>query len=418
MSIEGRARCRAVLLALLPVCVAATLSAQSAAPWPDRFQIHWNEYNLGVTTLVVGASVLTDYASYNQDSASASQLDLERQGKIRDSRFLLSGMFRTKRPATWNSGIMYDWSTSKWLVRQTMISVAVPEALGVINVGRQKDGVSLNRIMIGYDGWTMERFTFSDAAIPLLADGVRYLGYSPKAHLLWNVGAFTDWLSKNETWSYYQHQVVGRLAYVRMDTDSSGDLFHLGAAVHVGTPRNDTLQLRGRPEVNAAPNFVDTGKFPATQGRIGGLEAYYRHNSLLFGSEYYGDWTTSAQTGNPAFNGGDATATWLITGETRSYATPSGVFQEITPKRPLFNGGTGAWEAVLRFSYINLNSDSLSGGRFWRITPMVNWYMNDNARVEFTYGYSNRYRSAVRGSTEFFQMRLQLKFSKLSASGD
>jgi phosphate-selective porin OprO/OprP len=170
--------------------------------------------------------------------------------------------------------------------------------------------------------------------------------------------------------------------------------------------------------VNEAPNFIDTGKFPATQGRIGGVEAYYRHSSLLFGTEYYGTWTTSRQTGNPWFSGGDISTTWLITGETRAYSTPGGVFREITPKRSFFQGGPGAWETVLRFSYINLNSDTLSGGRFWRITPVVNWYMNDNARFEFSYGYSNLYRFAARGSTEFFQMRLQLKFSKLSVSGD
>jgi phosphate-selective porin OprO/OprP len=417
MSIEGRRHCCTLLLALLPAYFGATARAQSAAQWPNRFQIHWNEYNLGFTTIVIGGAVLTDYATYNQDSASASQFDLERQGKIRDSRFLFSGVLRTSRPATWISGILYDWSTSKWLIRQTMVAVSVPEALGAINVGRLKDGVSLNRIMVGYDGWTSERFTFSDAAIPLLADGVRYLGYSPKLHVLWNVGAFTNWLSKNETWSYYEHQVVGRLAYVRMDSDTSGNLFHLGVALHVGTPKNDTLQLRGRPEVNAAPNFVDTGKFPATQGRIGGVEAYYRHGSLMFGTEHYGVWSRSRQTGNPFLHGGDVVATWLVTGETRAYETPGGIFDEITPKRSLFRGGLGAWEPVLRFSYINVATDSLSGGRFWRVTPMVNWYMSKDARFEFSYGYGNLNRFATVGSSEFFQLRLQLKVSKF-ASGD
>ena len=32
--------------------------------------------------------------------------------------------------------------------------------------------------MIGYAGWTMERATISDAIIPILADGIKWLGYS------------------------------------------------------------------------------------------------------------------------------------------------------------------------------------------------------------------------------------------------
>ena len=40
--------------------------------------------------------------------------------------------------------------------------------------------------MVGYGGWTMERATISDASIPILADGIKWLGYSPKHKFLWN----------------------------------------------------------------------------------------------------------------------------------------------------------------------------------------------------------------------------------------
>jgi phosphate-selective porin OprO and OprP len=49
--------------------------------------------------------------------------------------------------------------------------------------------------MVGYAGWTMERATIGDATIPILADGVKWLGYAPKAHLIWNLGFYVDWLS-------------------------------------------------------------------------------------------------------------------------------------------------------------------------------------------------------------------------------
>jgi phosphate-selective porin OprO/OprP len=63
---------------------------------------------------------------------------------------------------------------------------------------------------------------------------------------------------------------------------------------------------------------------------------------------------------------------------------------------------------VLRFSYIDLDGGSLRGGKLWRLTPMVNWYLSDNVRLEFTYGYGTLERFDLKGGTHFFQSRIQL----------
>ena len=123
--------------------------------------------------------------------------------------------------------------------------------------------------MSGYDGWTMERFTFSDA-IPLLADGVKWLGYLPNKHLLWNVGWFTDWLSEGQSFSTYDNQVTVRAAWVPMVSDSVGTLLHIGISARKGKLNEGQLQLRSRPEASDAPYFLDTGKFPASHARNGG----------------------------------------------------------------------------------------------------------------------------------------------------
>ncbi len=41
---------------------------------------------------------------------------------------------------------------------------------------------------------------------------------------------------------------------------------------------------------------------------------------------------------------------------------------------------------------------------------MVNWYMSDNVRLEFTYGYGSLNRFDLVGKTQFFQTRVQLQF--------
>jgi phosphate-selective porin OprO/OprP len=76
----------------------------------------------------------------------------------------------------------------------------------------------------------------------------------------------------------------------------------------------------------------------------------------------------------------------------------------------VFDGGPGAWELVLRYSRIDLDSGNVTGGRFWRFTPMVNWHMSDNVRLEFAYGYGHLNRFDLAGNTQFFQSRVQLQF--------
>jgi phosphate-selective porin OprO and OprP len=80
----------------------------------------------------------------------------------------------------------------------------------------------------------------------------------------------------------------------------------------------------------------------------------------------------------------------------------------VSPKRSVFEGGRGAWEAVLNLSYADFDSGSFQGGKLLRLTPLVNWHMSDNLRLEFEYGYSVLDRFDLKGNTHFFQFRMQL----------
>jgi phosphate-selective porin OprO/OprP len=197
--------------------------------------------------------------------------------------------------------------------------------------------------------------------------------------------------------------------WLPIHSEETKKLLHLGVNLRYGKPVDNQLRLRSRPEAYPAPYFLDTGKFAATSTQMYGYEVYYRPGPWLFGSEYYFQRAFSPTNGNLLFHGGDVVATWLLTGETRPYNDAGGFFRDISPKRPVFHGGPGAWEFVVRFSYSDLNSRAIQGGTFARITPMVNWYLSDNVRLEFTYGYGRLDRFDLRGYTQFFQTRIQLQ---------
>jgi phosphate-selective porin OprO/OprP len=376
---------------------------------PPRKLIKWNEFEGRHTTLRFGGGFLYEYDAYSQDDSSKEQFALFPSPKLRDARFLFKGRLKFKRPMSWSAGIMWDDPNEKFVFRQTGLMIDVPEIWGQIFIGRTKEGVSLNKVMVGYAGWTMERATISDATIPILADGIKWLGYVPKKRLLWSLGFYGDRFSEGQTFSTYAHQIAGRIAWVPMESEEKGRVLHLGFNVRLGRPDDGKLQLRSRPEAFPAPYFVDTGSFAVNNTKMAGIEAYYRPGPLLFGTEYYFQKADAPASGNPLFHGGDVVMTWLATGETRVYNTRGGFFNQVSPLRPVFQGGPGAWELVTRFSYIDLDSAALHGGKFWRFTPMVNWHLSDNVRLEMAYGYGSLDRFGLVGKTQFFQSRLQLQ---------
>ena len=387
-----------------------TLEAgEAGAEDPVRKLVNWNEYDGKYFTLRLGGGFLYEFDAYAQDDDSKRQITMYPDDKVRDLRVLLKGRLKFfQRPVTYSVGIMYDGTNDEWVARQTGIMVAVPEIWGHLFIGRTKEGFSLNKVMVGYAGWTMERFTMNDA-IPILADGVKWFGHSSKQHIVWNLGIYKDWMSQNQSFSTYDHQVVGRFAWLPEMSDADRTVLHIGLSARYGVPKDKKLRNRSRPEANPAPYFVDTGQYPANNTKMFGPEIYYRPGPLLVGSEYIFQKVDAPESGNPLFHGGDVFVSWMATGETRSYNTQGGYFNGISPARSIYDGGWGAWEFVARFSYIDLDAGTLRGGKFWRFTPMVNWHMSDNIRLEMVYGRGTLDRFNLHGGTQFFQTRIQFQ---------
>ncbi len=375
---------------------------------PKRQWIKWNEYDGPISTFRFGAGLLVDYAAYAQDEESKQQLALEPDVGVRDFRLLFKGKFKTKRPFSWTLGYMYDGADDEWRFRQTGFDIGFPELKGHLFVGRTKEGYSMVKVMVGYHGVSIERSPALDAFVPILADGLKWMGYFPDPRIHYSLGWFTDTLSENEKFATYDHQVVARVVWQPILSDAEKKVLHLGVMAREGEADDGAIRIRSRPGAYLAPYFLDTGQFAASDGRTGGFEAFYRSGSWLFGTEYNWQEVDAANGDQPLFRGGNTVISWLITGETRAYNAPGGTFLGVSPERTVFEGGPGAWEAVLDVSYSDFDSGSFQGGKFWRVTPMVNWHLSDNMRFEMVYGLGVLDRFDLQGTTQFFQLRLQL----------
>lgn len=368
--------------------------------------------DLGFTTFKFGAAFIYEYAGYGPDETTKTQLDsidakLEDAFDVRDFRVLVSGQLKTKRTITWKAGIMYDGDKKEWFIRESGIMIGTPEIWGSIFIGRTKEGISLSKVMNGYSVEAMERHMAIDA-VPILADGIKWLGYLPKQKIVWNTGIYTDWLSKDQGFSTYSWQFAARVAWLPIFSEEKKTTLHIGGNFRIGQPEDNMIRLRSRPESNPAPFFIDTGTFLSNQSTFIGGEVYYNRGPFMVGTEYMVQKFNANEVGSPAFHGGEIMVSYILTGSHRPYMTSAGIYTFVPVRKSVFEGGLGEIEALVRYSQYELNDGSIQGGSLWKITPMINWFLSSNFRFGIAYGYGVLDRFNEKGATNFFQTRMQI----------
>jgi phosphate-selective porin OprO/OprP len=373
----------------------------------------WNEVDLGFTTARFGMAFIHEYAAYKQNATGKEQMDLAGveltdQFKFRDFRFFFNGRLKSTRPLIWKVAAMKDGVTGQWTFRETGLQVGLPEWHSELFIGRSKEGYSLNKVQNGYSTWGNERQMSLDL-IPIMNDGIRWYGYLPTSRLFWSIGAFTDGIEEKNRFAIWDYQYSGRFGWRPIFTDGKSELVHIAVNFRYARPDNGEIEVRSKPESNPAPYFLDTGVFTSDRSTAVGGEAYYRKGAFMAGSEVNLYSFRSAEAGNPKYLGGQVVVSYILTGETRPYLSNNSVFFFVEPTRSVFHGGPGAWEVLCLYSSFNLNEGLLPGGRFWKITPTVNWYVSKNRRFEFVYGYGSLDRFNLNGATQFFQTRFQFQ---------
>jgi phosphate-selective porin OprO/OprP len=371
-----------------------------------------NEYEGSHSTFKIGLGLIYDFTTYEQSNEFKSQMDsagfsLGPIFKLRDFRVLGSGRFKTKRAISFKFAYMWDGDNQQWLARESGLTIAVPELAGHIFIGRTKEGFSMPKVMNGHSPWTNERQMAVDL-IPILADGIKWFGFLPKPRIFWNLGAYNDVLSEGQKFSTFASQYVARVGWMPMYDKENSRLIHIAANLRYGKPLDGKITLKSRPESNNTPQILNTGQFNASYSKHIGAEIYYSYKSLMLGSEVVMHKFYSKEAGGDhTFYGGDAVISYFFTGAVRPYTTVGSIYGFVPVKKSVFKGGRGEIEGVVRASIFNLNDGAIKGGQFWRITPMVNWYLSKIMRMEFIYGYGVLDRFDTKGAVQFFETRIQ-----------
>ena len=373
-----------------------------------------NDFDGSITTFRIGVGFIYDFTTYAQNEVFKEQMNtagivLDPRSKTRDFRILGSGVLKTKRNISWKFAYMWDGDKNTWMVRETGINFGVPELKGNIFVGRTKEGFSMVKVMNGHSPWGYERQMALDV-IPILADGIKYMGYYPKSRTFLNLGYFSNLTSKGQGFATFKSQVVARFGWLPILDQKNNKWLHIATSLRYGRPKDDVMTLKSRPESNPTPQLINTGQFTTDHSFHYAGEIYYTNNRLTIGSEIISHHFYSKDSGDHTFNGGNVMIAYSFTGGTRPYNTSGGIYGFIRVKRSVFKGGLGEIEGVITASTLDLNSGTIKGGQFWRITPMINWYLTRNIRWEFIYGFGQLGRYDLTGNVQFFESRIQFTF--------
>jgi phosphate-selective porin OprO/OprP len=381
-----------------------------------RYMPEWNEYEGPLVATKVGALIIGDYNTFNQDTTSEIQVGhVPSEFEFRAARLVVRGkMGKARHVSYFYAGEYNGMSREPDQSALRMTDLAFTVALGdngALTLGKTKEPIHLARIMPGDGVLMMERATI-DALVPSRGTGIKWHNTAQNRRLNWTIGWFSDLFESGNSTQDLHNQFTGRISGTPIWADNGRRLLHLGASFRHAEVVGDVLRFRERPEANTAPRYLDTGEFQAENSRTVNLELGAIYESLSLQAEYLQMQVDSAATGDPKLSGWYVAGSYILTGESRSYSRNGGFFFKVAPARPMGGGspGYGAVELTARYSDTDFNDEELEGGEFSRWSLGANWYLTDQWRLEVNGGQGDLDRFDATGRTDFLQFRLQWQF--------
>lgn len=214
---------------------------------------------------------------------------------------------------------------------------------------------------------------------------------------------------------------TARFTFAPIKTDNQ--VLHLGVAGGFrGYDDNHTLSFSAFPEANVGGvRFIKTGDIADVDGlsRLG-VEGAYERDAFRVQGEWIGAHVDRRNGTDPTFQGGYVQGSLVLNGKGAKYRLQPEYGSEyatfgavpVAEEQRIGKGGFGVWEVAGRFSYLDLQSRSVQGGRERDVTAGLNWYPDFNVRLMANYIHA-RADDARRGravDADIFEGRLQIAY--------
>ena len=276
-----------------------------------------------------------------------------------------------------------------------------------LSVGKQKEPISMERIMSMIQLPMQERTSVSDSLLPSRNFGAVLSGSLPDKHITWAGGVFHNFIDAEGELGDTPTQLIGRATWLPFVSDDDSNLLHLGFGFR-HSDAEQGLQYLTEPEFNKSPIFVDTGRFEADSSTQYNIEASWRRGPYWIASEYVHTDVDAAPFGDPTFDGFHVTASWIATGEMRRYNHKSGIFGPVPVAQSVYQGGWGAWELSARYSTLDLTDGLVDGGEMDILSLGVNWWLSPIFNINMNFRYIENDKDGLNGEASGIMTRVLL----------
>ena len=379
----------------------------------------WNQWQTQNSSGIFLAAVVLDrmhWPSQNTDSElQVGNLENFEGGEIRGFRIGVVGSFNAfDRPWVYTIfGATNAFDKGFEIERQDdytwfdyRLDIPVAESM-TLSVGKQKEPISMERIMSMVQLPMQERTSVSDAMLPSRNFGAVLSGSALNDRVSWAGGIFHNFIDSDDDIGGTPTQLIGRVTWTPWQSDDGSNLFHLGGGLRFSNAKQGA-QYFTEPEFNNSPNFVDTDFIDADDLNQVNLEASWRRGPYWIHAEYIGTDVDSTSAGDPGFRGYHVTGSWILTGEMREYRYRSGIFGPVPVARSVYQGGWGAWELAARYSNLDLTDGLVDGGEMDIFSLGVNWWLSPIFNVNLNYRFITNDKDGLSGDAQGVMGRVLL----------
>jgi len=386
---------RATLIGLGALGVMADASRAQATATSDT--LPWNAAVGRFGSVRVGFAFLYDADAYRQSAVNEAQVgSLATVGVVRTGRLILDGTLgsahRWRYLLAVESNRLEDIDPPEFTLKD--LALSIPAGGNVwISVGRQKEGASQDIYLGTRTQPYSERSAGVTAFFPTRNDGLRVWNsgsFAADGRWGWSLGAFDSFLFNGDSFRANGGQYAARIFAAPVADDKTGRVAQLAFDVRATGAQDGFIEFKTKPEVDAAPNFVNTGRIPASSATTIDVEALVQRRSLSFVAELLPTFVAGTPNGTLHFVGWYAGASWRSGGTPRAYDDETGSLSRVELERRKV-----VCELAARFSSADLTDRSVDGGALERGTLAVAVYAPHDLRVLIDYGFMSLSKNGV-----------------------
>lgn len=296
--------------------------------------------------------------------------------------------------------------------------------IGNLRIGNMKNPISFEHLTSSRFLNFMERSLAFDAFVENqnngFMPGVMAFDTALDERMTWSLGVFKNtrnifgWNTGDG-----EFDLTGRVTALPIYEDDGAHLLHLGIGFSHRDMDDDQERLRTRLLLRNGPAVLHTivaeARMAANHRFTAVPEIVAVVGPWSFATELYLNWVRDARSllagAQPTivdkafFHGGYIEALYFITGEHRAYNRKTGAFGRVVP-RTNFTGftsescnecdvnghGDGAWQVGVRYSWVDLDNQTIRGGSAHDLTLGLSWFLNPY--LKWQWNITSLYRNA------------------------